>query len=130
MENTSDVLLDKITQHLKDMTKTETIIGEEFTIGEYTCKPVIKIGVGFGSGTGTGDHQKGKGHGTGSGAGAGVGIFPVGFLVTKDEEISFIPTDSKKGLSNVIEKIPDLIEKAMDIKQSRDEKKNKNKEEE
>ena len=130
MENTSDVLLDKITQHLKDMTKTETIIGEEFTIGEYTCKPVIKIGVGFGSGTGTGDHQKGKGHGTGSGAGAGVGIFPVGFLVTKGEEISFIPTDSKKGLSNVIEKIPDLIEKAMDIKQSRDEKKNKNKEEE
>ncbi len=130
MENTSDVLLDKITQHLKDMTKTETIIGEEFTMGQYTCKPVIKIGVGFGSGTGTGDHQKVKGHGTGSGAGAGVGIFPVGFLVTKGDEISFIPTDSKKGLSNVIEKIPDLIEKAMDIKQSRDEKKNKNKEEE
>jgi uncharacterized spore protein YtfJ len=128
MENTADVLLDKITDHLKEMTRTETIIGEEFTMGEYKCKPVIKIGVGFGSGSGTGEHFKGKGNGTGTGGGAGVGIFPVGFLVTKGDEITFIPTDRKKGIGTVLDKIPDLIEKAMDIKDSR-EKKNKEKEE-
>ena len=122
MENKADVLLDKITEHLKEMTKTETIIGEEFKMGDYTCKPVIKVGLGFGSGTGIGENQKGKGHGKGTGAGAGVGIFPVGFLVTKNGEISFIPTDRKKGVSAVVDKIPDLIEKAMDIKQAKEQK--------
>ncbi len=128
MENTADVLLDKIAEHVKSMTKTETIIGEEFTMGAYKCKPVIKIGIGFGTGTGTGENQKGKGHGTGSGGGAGVGVFPVGFLITKGDEISFIPADNKKGLSSVIEKIPDLIDKAMDLKHSKEEKKSKEKE--
>lgn len=129
MENTADALLDKITEHLKEMTRTETIIGEEFTMGEYKCKPVIKIGAGFGSGTGTGEQTKGKGHGTGTGGAAGVGIFPVGFLVSKGDEISFIPTDRKKGIGTVLDKIPDLVEKAMDIKFSREEKKDTGKNE-
>ena len=38
MENKVEELLDKISGHLKEMTKTETIIGEEFTMGEYLCK--------------------------------------------------------------------------------------------
>lgn len=122
MENTVNALLDKIAEHVKEMTRTETIIGEEFTIGEYKCKPVIKIGVGFASGSGTGDSPKGKGQGTGIGGGAGVGVSPVGFIVTKGEEISFIPADNKKGLSGIIDKIPDIIEKVMDVKQAKEEK--------
>lgn len=129
MENEVNALLDKIAEHVKEMTKTETIIGDEFTFGEYKCKPVIKIGVGFASGSGTGESPKSKGQGTGIGGGAGVGVTPVGFIVTKGDEISFIPADNKKGLSGVIDKIPDLIDKAMDIKQAKEEKSNSGKQE-
>ncbi|MBN1950879.1 MAG: hypothetical protein JW801_06720 [Bacteroidales bacterium] len=125
MENNVTELLDKITQHLKEMARTETIIGEEFTMGEYQCKPVIKIGTGFVSGSGTGEDPKGKACGTGTGGGAGIGISPVGFLVSKKDEISFISAERNKGLNTLFEKIPDIIEKAMEFKEKKEGKESK-----
>ena len=116
-------LLDKVSEHVKTLASTETILGEEFKLGEFTCRPVIKVGTGFGSGAGTGNDPKGKGSGTGGGAGAGIGITPLGFLVTKGDEISFIPSDKKTALSALFEKVPDLVEKMAEMK-------NKEKEEE
>ena len=116
-------LLDKVSEHVKTLASTETILGEEFKLGEFTCRPVIKVGTGFGSGAGTGNDPKGKGSGTGGGAGAGIGITPLGFLVTKGDEISFIPSDKKTALSALFEKVPDLVEKVAEMK-------NKEKEEE
>jgi uncharacterized spore protein YtfJ len=109
-------LLDKVSEHVKTLASTETILGEEFTLGEFTCRPVIKVGTGFGSGAGTGNDPKGKGSGTGGGAGAGIGITPLGFLVTKGDEISFIPSDKKTALSALFEKVPDLVEKMAEMK--------------
>jgi len=123
MENNSEVLLDKIIGQLKEMAKTETIIGDEFTMGDFKCKPVIRIGAGYGSGSGTGENVKGKGAGTGTGAGAGIGISPVGFLITRGDEISFIPTDKKRGLSSVIDKLPDLIDKISEKYQENEKRK-------
>lgn len=120
MENNVDNLLDKISEHVREMTKTETVLGDEFQLGAYTCKPVIRIGVGFGSAGGSGDHPKGKGTGTGNGAGAGVGVTPVGFLVAKDDEIQFISADKNKGLSAIFEKVPDVVEKVMEMKEKKD----------
>ena len=51
-------LLDKLSGHVKTLASTETILGEEFTLGEFTCRPVIKVGTGFGSGAGEGTIQK------------------------------------------------------------------------
>ena len=116
-------LIDKVSEHVKTLASTETILGEEFKLGEFTCRPVIKVGTGFGSGAGTGNDPKGKGSGTGGGAGAGIGITPLGFLVTKGDEISFIPSDKKTALSALFEKVPDLVEKVAEMK-------NKEKEEE
>lgn len=120
MENNVEALLDKISAHVKEMTKTETIIGEEFQMGEYSCKPVIKVGFGFGSGMGSGDHPKGKGHGTGQGAGAGIGIAPVSFLATRGDEIKFIPADKNKGLSALLDKMPDLVDRIITIKENKE----------
>ena len=116
-------LIDKVSEHVKTLASTETILGEEFKLGEFTCRPVIKVGTGFGSGAGTGNDPKGKGSGTGGGAGAGIGITPLGFLVTKGDEISFLPSDKKTALSALFEKVPDLVEKVAEMK-------NKEKEEE
>lgn len=103
-------LIMKITDFIKSEAKTDTVVGEPFELGEFKCVPVIKVGMGFGSGGGEGTEAKGR-RGEGMGAGAGVGIEPIGFLVTKEGEISFLEAGKTHGLAAAFEKVPDLIEK-------------------
>lgn len=115
--NNLNEMLEKITEFLKSEAKTETIIGQQFQLGEFACVPVMSIGLGFGGGGGEGKgNAKGtaEGEGTGAGGGGGLGMGPVGFLVTKGSEIQFIPARSSKGLAAAFEKIPDLLEKFLD----------------
>jgi uncharacterized spore protein YtfJ len=119
MNNLND-MLSNITEFLKSEAKTETIIGQQFQLGEFTCVPVMSIGLGFGGGGGEGKGTaKGssEGEGMGAGGGAGMGMGPVGFLVVKGGEIQFITTRSNKGFSAVFEKIPDLLDKYLDKNQ-------------
>jgi len=110
-------LLNKVTDFIKTEAKTETVIGAQFELGQFKCVPVIKVGMGFGSGGGEGIETKSKTQkGQGVGAGAGIGIEPIGFLVTKGEEISFIPTGKIHGLAAAFEKVPDIIEKIIEKK--------------
>ena len=110
-------LMSQITDFLKSEAKTETVIGEQFQLGEFKCVPVIKVGIGFGSGGGEGADLKVKNRkGQGMGAGAGIGIEPIGFLVTKGESISFLEAGKTHGLAAAFEKIPGVIEKFMDKK--------------
>lgn len=112
MNNLND-MLGKVTEFLKSEAKTDTIIGQQFQLGEFACVPVMSIGFGFGSG---GGEDKKTANGGGEGAGAGIGMTPVGFLVTKNDNIQFIPTSSSKGLSAIAEKLPELMEKYLDKK--------------
>ncbi len=114
--------INRILDDIKSLAKTETVIGEQFQLGEFTCVPIIKIGLGFGTGLGSGSEPK-KGQGSGGGAGGGIGISPIAFLVTKGDEISVLSLDKKKGLSGVFEKVPDLMEKFIEIKSKEDDKK-------
>lgn len=116
MEVKIEELLDKVSEHVKSLASTETVLGEEFKLGEFTCRPVIRLGTAFGSGAGTGDDPKSKGKGSGAGAGAGIGIVPLGFLIARGDQISFIPVDKKSALSSLIEKVPDLVEKMAGMK--------------
>jgi uncharacterized spore protein YtfJ len=120
MDFNADQLLDKLSEVIKSEIKTQTIIGEPFALGEFTCVPVVKAGVGFGSGGGGGEAPDHKGKGTGMGAGAGMGLAPVGFLVTKGSEISFISTEKSSGLSKVFEQVPELITKMMEKKAAKE----------
>ncbi|GCC53489.1 sporulation protein YtfJ [Chryseotalea sanaruensis] len=117
MDINFESMLQRLTEFIQKEAKTETVVGEPFQLGGFTCVPVIRLGVGFGSGGGSGDSVK-TGKGEGGGGGAGLGIDPVGFLVTKDDEISFISTQQNKGLSAIFEKVPDLIEKLMKKKEA------------
>jgi len=109
----------QLADFLKTEAKTESVIGQPFQLGEFTCIPVIKfgVGIGYGGGEGHGDMAgKGKGEGGGTGGGGGVGVAPIGFLVTRGDQISFIATRTNKGLSSAFEKVPDLLEKYLERK--------------
>src|SRR4249920_3351910 len=117
-----DETVKQLTDFLKTEANTETVVGQSFQLGEFTCVPVIKfgIGLGYGSGEGKGGQQgKGNGEGIGGGAGGGLGVEPIGFLATRGDQVSFISTRSNKGLSAVFEKLPDLMEKLMVKKNER-----------
>jgi uncharacterized spore protein YtfJ len=129
MEIKIDELLDKLSEHLQTLSSTEKILGEEFKIGEFTCRPVIKVGTGFGSAAGTGDEPKSKSKGSGGGAGAGLSVVPLGFLTARGSEISFIPVDKKSVLSTLFEKVPDLVEKMAAMKDKGKEEEEKEKKE-
>jgi uncharacterized spore protein YtfJ len=112
MELHFEELLNQITDFIKSEAKTDTVVGEQFDLGEFKCVPVIKVGMGFGSGgSETADLKNKTGKGLGGGAGAGIGIEPIGFLVSRGEEISFLAAGKTHGLSAMFEKVPDLIEK-------------------
>jgi uncharacterized spore protein YtfJ len=110
MELHFEELLEKITEFMKTEANTETVVGKAFELGEFTCVPVIRVGMGFGSGGGEGTEVK-KGKGQGAGGGAGMGIEPIGFLVTRGDQISFLQAGKTTGLAAAFEKVPDLIEK-------------------
>ena len=112
MEMNFEELLGKITEFIQSEAKTETVIGSQFELGTFTCVPVMRVGLGFGSGGGTGNAPK-SGKGEGGGAGAGMGLEPIGFLVTKDDQISFIEVGKSKGISAAFERVPDLLEKML-----------------
>ena len=119
IQNTLSPAFQKLADFLKTEAKTETVIGQSFQLGEFTCVPVIKFGVGlgYGAGEGKGDQNgKAKGEGTGGGAGGGVGVVPIGFLATRQDLISFIPAQTTKGMSAMFEKLPGLLEKFIDKK--------------
>lgn len=124
--NTFDDLLGKMTEFLRAEMKTDTIIGEQFQLGEFTCVPVMSIGLGFGGGGGEGKGnamKNGEGEGSGVGGGAGMGMGPVGFLVTRGSEIEFIPTRSSKGLGAAFEKLPHMLDRFMEHRRKKDDAK-------
>jgi uncharacterized spore protein YtfJ len=114
MENNVNEILGKVTEFLRSEAKTETIIGKEFKLGDYSCVPVMSVGLGLAGGFGEGNEKKTDNTGSGMGGGVGIGMGPVGFLVTKGTEIQFIPSKTSSGLSAAVEKLPGLIEKLVD----------------
>lgn len=93
---------------LENEAKTETIIGKEFALGEFKCVPVMSVGLGIGGGGGEMGQTK-LGQGETGGAAAGIGMAPVGFLVTRGDQIQFIASKPSHGLGMAFEKLPDLL---------------------
>ena len=110
MKTNFEEMIKGMTEFLKNEAKTETIIGKEFKLGEFSCVPVIAIGMGVGGGEGMGNDPK-HGQGEGGGGGAGMGMTPIGFLIARGDQIQFISTKGSNALSTAFEKLPDLLSK-------------------
>ncbi len=115
MELRFNEMLNDITRFMENEASTKTVVGEPFKLGMFDCIPVIRVGMGFGSGGGERDLPR-KEHDEGQGAGGGMGIEPIGFLVSKAEDIQFIATKTNSGLSKAFEKAPELIEKYLETR--------------
>jgi len=110
MKTNMDEMMKEMTEFLKNEARTETIIGKEFKLGEFSCVPVMAVGMGFGGGSGEGADPK-HGQGQGGGIGGGMGMAPIGFLVSKGEQIQFVSVKNPGALSAAFEKLPGLLEK-------------------
>ncbi|HEY5558005.1 GerW family sporulation protein [Acetobacterium sp.] len=99
---------------LEKFLKTETVVGQPIVIGETTIVPIVSItfGCATGAGEGTGnDPKNGSGSGAGSGLSSGAKITPTAVLVIQNNEVTLLPVKDKFGLENLLNKVPDLMEK-------------------
>jgi len=115
MANNVVEILQGVVGELKQMARSESIVGEAITIGDKTVVPIVKISVGFGAGGGQGEHEK-TGAGFGGGGGGGVRIEPAAFIIMDKEGIRLLP--AKKGKwEDIIESIPGIAKKIAKLKE-------------
>ncbi|PWB71059.1 sporulation protein [candidate division GN15 bacterium] len=109
--NTVAEILQVLVGELKQMARTESIVGEPVKAGDKTFVPVCTISVGFGAGGGSKEATSGFG----GGGGAGLRIEPTAFIVMDKDGVSLLP--AKRGAwENLVEAIPGAIEKLSKIK--------------
>ena len=110
-EKTNNVveILKAVVGELKDISRSETIIGKPVTIGSRTVIPIMKISVGFGAGGGQGEGNK-IGEGFGGGGGGGARIEPAAFIIMDDDGVSLLPA-TKGSWESLIDAIPGIASK-------------------
>lgn len=112
--NVTDIL-QAVVGELKDMARSETVIGEPVMAGDKTLVPVVTISVGFGAGGGQGDSGNANA-GFGGGGGAGLRIEPTAFIVLERDGVSLLP--AKRGSwENLVNAIPNAMEKISKFRQ-------------
>jgi sporulation protein YtfJ len=109
-------LVRTVLSELREIVKTETVVGEPLKVGATTIVPVSRISVGFGAGGGKSDSKNGTGEGTGGGA----SIEPIAFFVVRGDKVELITIHKEEvGWGKVIELVPQLINKVKGYKEKR-----------
>lgn len=112
-----------IGEKIKDLAKTETIVGDPIQVGDTSIIPVVSIMAGWGAGAGTGKaSQEAEAEGGGGGGGGGVRITPVAFIVVKGEDVNLL-TLKEARLGKMADMIPTVIEGIKAIKSPKEDEK-------
>jgi uncharacterized spore protein YtfJ len=113
-------LVKTVLKELREISKTQTVVGEPIVLKEVTIVPVSKVSLGFGIGGGEGETKRQTYEGTGG----GIAIEPQAFIVVRKDKAELI-TLQKSGtvLGDMIELVPKVLKKVRDIKSSEQEKK-------
>ncbi len=101
-------VLQTIVGELRNIARSESIIGAPVTVGERTIIPITKLSIGFGAGGAEGTRTD-KGSGFGGGGGGGAVLEPVAFLVTDKDRIQLLTTRKGGVVEAVLEAAPELI---------------------
>ena len=76
-----DNLVGSVLSQIREMIKTETVVGEPITVQDVVLIPVSRVSLGFGAFGGKTEKQQGDGEGTGG----GVVVDPIAFIVIRDK---------------------------------------------
>jgi uncharacterized spore protein YtfJ len=119
-------MLNALAARVREISSTETVVGDPIVLGDATIVPVTRVTIGFGGGSGSGEaNEAGKAQragGTGGGGGGGVRIEPAAFIVMQEGKLSVLAAPGKRGaLSSLFEHVPDLVEKLSAMKTKKEE---------
>lgn len=107
LEGLMSVTLEKI----KEMTGSNTIIGEPIVVDGATILPVSKVTFGF-AGGGSDFGAKTTKELFGGGTGAGVSVTPVAFLIVKDGSVRTVQlADPSSTVDRALNMLPELVDK-------------------
>jgi sporulation protein YtfJ len=117
---TLENIMKSVMEELKQVAKTETIVGKQIIAGGSTIVPISKVSLGIAGGGGSGKDNK-----EGAGLGGGATIEPIAFIVVTNGKAQLLPLHDNAGtLGKVIDLIPDVLDKFSgkgDSKQKEDE---------
>lgn len=108
MANNVVDILKGVVGELKEVARSETIVGEAVTVGDQTVIPIVKISFGFGAGGGQRD--SGKADQYGGGGGGGARIEPAAFIIMDENGARILPAGKGKW-DSIIEAIPGVAKK-------------------
>jgi uncharacterized spore protein YtfJ len=124
MANNVVDILKSVVGELREIARSETVIGQPITVGKTTVLPVIKLSVGFGAGGAQGEDTKATSR-FGGGGGGGARIEPAGFIIIEENGVRFLATGKGKW-DSIIEAVPGIAQKIADwkdkVKSEKDEK--------
>ena len=109
MESTEKIM-ENMFDKLDNFLKTETVIGNPFTVGAVTFVPIVTVAFGLAGGLGGGKDNKGN-DGNGGGGGLGCRIVPSAILMIKNDEVSILPLRNQGSLEKILEIVPELLTK-------------------
>lgn len=95
-------------EQIKEMVKSETVVGTPIQAADAVIVPVSKVAFGFGAGGGEKNEAAKQ---TGMGTGCGVTIEPVAFVVVSRGKAQLLPLKSREAtLARIIDLVPDILE--------------------
>ncbi len=109
MSNNVTEILRGVVGELREIARSEAVIGEPVTVGDKTVIPVVKVSVGFGAGGGQGEDDKQR-SGFGGGGGGGARIEPAAFIVIEKDDIRVLAAGKGKW-EMIMDSIPELAKK-------------------
>jgi sporulation protein YtfJ len=104
-------LIKALLGELKDLVRTESVVGKPIQAGDTTVIPVSRVSLGFGGGGGNAPGRKEQPT-EGSGIGGGASIEPVAFIVIHNGKAQLVNVQDKDGfgIGKVVDLIPELLE--------------------
>ena len=112
--NPAQNILKDLIGELKTLAKTETIVGNPISAGEFTLVPISRVSLGVGAGGGAGEMEKKAQTGEGGGGGGGIRISPVAVIAMRGGELNIHLLGPGAAIGHTVEKIPETLGKSLE----------------
>jgi len=110
-------LVKAVLKELKEISKTQTVVGDPISMEGTTVIPVSKVSLGFGIGGGEGNNKSNAYEGTGG----GMAIEPQAFIVIQKDKVELITLKkSDTALGNVIDLVPKVLDRMKEMKSKKE----------